>query len=249
MSDRYKNDPDLEFLRQCSSEELDIVVSILIADKDGKPRLTEELTMTDEYKAHHPDHHKYWEEIAAEIQCFGSNTFATVFRGGKGVYYKEVLIDVCKKMKVNFNSEASVELIEMNLLMKILTDSMERMTPEDLKKVVEDLQLKTTDFTKQAVIAALQGGVRFSGFIAYQVALIVANHVARAMVGRGLSLAANAALTRTIGAFAGPIGWVLTALWTAYDIAGPAYRITIPCVIQIAYLRASQRYKGGAKNG
>ena len=37
--------------------------------------------------------------------------------------------------------------------------------------------------------------------------------------------------------FAGPIGWLLTVIWTAIDVAGPAYRVTIPCCIQIAYMR------------
>lgn len=35
----------------------------------------------------------------------------------------------------------------------------------------------------------------------------------------------------------GPIGWAITAIWTAIDIAGAAYRVTIPAVIQVAYLR------------
>ena len=161
---------------------------------------------------------------------------------GEGVLYREFLTDACNKMKVNYNSSASVEVIEMNLLMKILTDSIEKMNTEDLRKIVEDLNLKTTDLSQQAVIAALQAGVRFSGFFAYQMALIVANQVAKALIGRGLSLAANAGLTRTISVFAGPIGWVLTGLWTLIDIAGPAYRVTIPCVIQVAFLRAKMNY-------
>jgi uncharacterized protein YaaW (UPF0174 family) len=33
------------------------------------------------------------------------------------------------------------------------------------------------------------------------------------------------------------IGWVITGLWTAIDIAGAAYRITIPAVIHVAALR------------
>jgi uncharacterized protein YaaW (UPF0174 family) len=37
---------------------------------------------------------------------------------------------------------------------------------------------------------------------------------------------------------AGPIGWVISGIWAAYDIAGPAYRVIIPCTITIAYLRS-----------
>lgn len=239
----YREDSDLVFLKDCSSEDLDTLVQILIKDKDGNERLTEELTSSERFKQHNPDHRLYWDAIAAEIQCYGSNTFVTILRGGEGVLYKEVLINACNKMKVNFNKNASVEVIEMNLLMKILTDSMENMTPEELETLVKELDLKTTNFTKQAVIAAVQAGIKFSGFAAYKVALIVANAVAKAVIGRGLSLAVNAGLARSLSILAGPIGWAITAFWTLLDIAGPAYRITMPCVVQIAFLRAKLKYK------
>ena len=239
----YRKDEDLAFLKDCTNDDLEILVAILTKDKDGDTRWTEELTANERYKSQNPDHRQYWDLIAAELQCFGANSLATMLRGGEGVLYKEVLTEACNKIKVNYNSDASVEVIEMNLLMKILTDSMENMTPEQLKEIVKDLELKTTDFSKQAVIAALQAGVRFSGFAAYQVSLIVANAVAKAVVGRGLSLAANAGLTRIIGVVAGPIGWVLTALWTVFDISGPAFRVTMPCIVQVAFLRAKMKYQ------
>lgn len=68
--------------------------------------------------------------------------------------------------------------------------------------------------------------------------MIVANAVSKSLLGRGLAMASNAALTRWLSIFAGPIGWSVTAIWTAIDIAGPAYRVTIPSVVQIAYMRA-----------
>lgn len=241
MALTYRTDKDLEFLQECSSDDLSVLVSILTKTKDGSLRLTEELTEEARYKQYYPDHSKYWNLIAAELQTFGGNTFMNKVRDG-GVPYRELLMDACNKMKVNYNSSASVEVIEMNLLMKILTDSIEKMDTEELRAIVEDLNLKTTDLSKQAVIAALQAGVRFSGFAAYQVAVIVANQVAKMLIGRGLSVAANAGLNRTIAAFAGPIGWVLMSLWTLIAIAGPAYRITIPCVIQVAFLRAKMKY-------
>ena len=67
---------------------------------------------------------------------------------------------------------------------------------------------------------------------------------AKFLTGRGLTIAANAALTKWLSVFAGPIGWAVTALWTVIDIAGPAYRVTIPAVIQIAYMRQKPRYAG-----
>lgn len=238
----YRNDSDLEFLEEVSSLDLEVLVETLINDEDGDGRLTEELTTNDRYKSYSPDHHEYWDLIAAEIQCFGANSVVTMFRCGEGILYKEVLTDACDKMKVNYNKDASVEMIEMNLLMKILTESMQDMSTDELKEIVGDLDLNTTNYTAQAVTVALQGAVKFSGFMAYKVAVIVTNAVAKALLGHGLKIATNAALTRAIGVFAGPIGWAITGLWTAADIAGPAYRVTIPAVIQVAFLRAKLKH-------
>ncbi|RRD39578.1 DUF3944 domain-containing protein, partial [Tessaracoccus sp. OH4464_COT-324] len=83
------------------SKDLDALVYCLTHDSDGKLRYTEELTKREKYKQFHPEHNKYWDDIAGELQCFGGNTFATFFKGGKGVLYSEILNDVCEKCKVS----------------------------------------------------------------------------------------------------------------------------------------------------
>ena len=234
----YREDSDLEFLGQMKSEDLNDLVYCLTRDKDGDTRLTEELTNNELYKQYHPDHHQYWKEIAAEIQCFGANSFVTIFRGGKGVPYREVLTDVCDKLKVNYNENSSVEKIENNMLMKIIADSLEKMSPEELRDLADSVGMKNTNgITAEVLMGTFQAAFVAGGFMSYQITLIVVNAVARLLIGRGISVAGNAALTRVMAAFAGPIGWVLTGLWTAIDIAGPAYRVTIPAVIQVAALR------------
>ena len=140
----YRYDPDLEFLSKCTDEDLNDLVYCLTYDKDGSKRLTEELTLSDAYKKHHPYHSLYWEEIAAEIQCFGGNTFANIFRGGKGVLYKEVLCDVCDKMKVNYNKNSTADRIEDALLSKILEDSLEKMSPDEIRQLAAELGIQNT---------------------------------------------------------------------------------------------------------
>lgn len=243
----YRYDPDLDFLRHISSKDLDDLVYCLTHDKDGSPRLTEELTLSSEYKKHHPDHQKYWELIAAEIQCFGANTFATILRGGKGVTYREVLMDVCKKMKVNFNENSSTEVIETNLLMKILTETLDKMSPEELRELAASTGISnTSNLNAQTMSGIFQAVFRAGGFKSYQLTVIIVNAVLKALIGRGLSLAGNVALTRTVAILTGPIGWIITGAWTAIDIAGTAYRVTIPAVIQVAALRQKHLYANQA---
>lgn len=239
----YRYDSDLEFLGQCASKDLGDLVYCITHDKDGSARLTEELTATAVYKRHNPDHHQYWELIAAEIQCFGANSFATIFRGGKGVPYKEVLTDVCEKMKVNFNKDSSVEVIEQNLLMKILKDSLEKMSTAEVRQLAESLGVKNFNVvTAETLVGGFQTIFKMGGFKSYQLTVIIVNAVMKALIGRGLSFAATGTLMRAASVLTGPIGWAITGIWTAVDLAGTAYRVTIPAVIQVAFLRQKIKY-------
>ena len=230
-------DKDLLFLRNADNCDLKVLVDYETKTKKGKTRWTEELTTTVNYKLFYPDRLQLMiEDIAEELQRYGGNTFINILRG-HGVEYRELLIDVCKRLKVNFNKESSIEMIEYNLLQKILLDSLENMTIEELKNILDEMNIPTQGYGKQAFVAALQMAIKRGGFSAYKIAVIVANAISRALIGRGLTIAANAAITRWLSVFAGPIGWTVTAIWTAIDIAGPAYRVTIPSVVQIAYMR------------
>lgn len=233
----YRTDFDLEFLGDIKSTDLDDLVYCLTHDRDGEIRLTEELTYSDAYKLHYPNHNKYWELIAAELQCFGANSFVTMFRGGKGVLYREVLMDVCDKLKVNYNKDAKTSFIEDNLLLKILRDALEKMSPEDLKALAKEFNVDDINYSAEALLGVFQAIFRAGGFKSYQLTLIVANAISRALLGKGLTLATNASLVKTMSILTGPIGWVITGAWTLIDIAGPAFRVTLPAVIQIAVLR------------
>jgi hypothetical protein len=85
--------------------------------------------------------------------------------------------------------------------------------------------------TRPAIPAAL--------ITAVHVSVIVANAVAHALLGHGLSFAANAALTKGVSIFAGPPGWCLVAFLTAQSVASEAYRVTIPAVVQVAMIRSA----------
>lgn len=106
---KYIEDKDLSFLKNVESSDLNNLVKILTNTK------TEELTKRDIYKEFYPEHNHYWEEIASELQYFGGNTIANIFRR-KGVLYSEILKDVSKTLGVKIKNELSIENIEKKLL-------------------------------------------------------------------------------------------------------------------------------------
>lgn len=232
---------DLEFLPVAENDDLLILTDYITRHKNGTVRFTQRLPQSFvhsvEYQIFYPDKLSHMaNKIGDELRKYGGNSIVNVFRG-EGPGYKTILIDVCKKLKVNFNKKSSVEVIELNLLQRILINSFENMTIEELRDFAKENGIPIQTYTKQALIASIQILIKHGGFSSYKIAVIVANSVAKALLGRGLSFAANAGLTKWLSVIAGPIGWTATIIWTAIDVAGPAYRVTIPAVIQIAYMR------------
>lgn len=240
----YRADNDLSFLAKCSNDDLELLASLITHDpKDGSLRWSETLSGSAEYKRHYPDHQKYWPSIAAEVQTFGANSFASLFRRGKGVMYREILCDVCDKMKVNYSKNASTENIEINMLLKVLEKSLSEMSTDELKEFASSMEIELTNPTPELILMAVQASIRISGFAAYKLAVIVVSTVAKSLLGRSLPFVAYAMLTRSMSVLAGPIGWVLSSLWLATDMAGPAYRVTIPACMLIAYMRQKALYQ------
>ena len=222
-------------LRKCSDDDLEPLVKFI------KKASTETLSDSYGYSTYYPKHSMYVDQIAHHIRLFGGNSIPNFFRD-EGPSYKEIVQGVAKKLKVEYGPYEAVEQVEMKILIDMLKRSFDQMGARERDEIIkafekagaENLDFRT-GFPAAAILAQI--GVRMSGFLAYQIAVIVANSVAKAVLGHGLKLATNATLTRLIGVFAGPIGWITTVLWTAIDIAGPAYRVTIPCVCHVAYLR------------
>ena len=240
----YREDVNLKFLAEMESKELDDLVYCLVYDKDGEKRWSEELSGNDKYKNYYPDHRRYWQEIAAEIQCFGANSFMTILRFGQGVLYEEVLEDVASKLGVKFLKSDSVREREQKVLLHLLQKSFNEMSEEERKNFAQEFNITNLyTYTPEALTGAFQIIFRAGGFQSYKLTLIVANSVMKAIFGRGLTLAGNAALMRIASVATGPIGWAVLGLWTALDIAGPAYRVTIPAVIQVALLREQLKAK------
>lgn len=181
--------------------------------------------------------------LAEELRLFGGNAIANMLRGGRGVQYREILCDVADHLKVNYNAKADVGEIEIGVMTKVLEKSLEDMSEEDKKKLFDELGVSYSAGAGSMSAAALIVAARASGFGIYKLTVIVANAIAKALLGRGIPVVVMAPWLRGISILTGPVGWALTALWTAFDPAAPAYRVTVPCVVQLAYMRQKAAVK------
>ena len=97
------SDKDLRFLNECTNEELDVLVKIIL------DRFSQMLSVDEKYKKYAPNHKMYVEAIEKEIIDFGTTggMIKNDLFGAKP--YREIVYDVCKKMEVSVDSGASIE--------------------------------------------------------------------------------------------------------------------------------------------
>jgi uncharacterized protein YaaW (UPF0174 family) len=229
------DDELLILISSADMEELDLLVDYITDSGKGRIALAKDVCaalVSGKQEQRYTQHLRRM--IIRELQLFGGNSIVNLFRQ-RGVVYDEIVSDVLAHLGGSFSKTDPVESKELKIIEKVMTQAWERMSEAERAEVQMNLGLQIGP--GPAALAALQAAIKLGGFASYKVSLYMVNALAKALLGRGLSFAANATVARTLGVIAGPIGWAVTGIWTVYDLASPAYRLTVPCVLQIAYMR------------
>jgi len=232
------NDRDLQFIAASETEDIDVLIDHLTDSGAGRVSMASSTTRAlYGSKGESPPSPYITGLIVEELQRFGGNSLVNLFRGGSGVPYSEIVRDVADHVGANHAKTQTTESIEGALLLKVLEQSLAGMSEDQrrdiLSAVMPDHGLGAAPLTSEALLHIL----RSTRFSQYRLAAILAGATTTALLGRGLSAGATAGFSRSLPALFGPIGWTIAALWTAFDLASPAYRVTVPCVIHIAYMR------------
>ncbi len=224
-------DKDLVFLSSRSNDELQAIADILVFDAKGRKLLLETLSKRKSYVANYPNNMKdVLPDIVDELQRCGGNKIRNLLRG-HGVSYRELLMDVCKKVNVNFHKDNTTELIERYLLQKMLATAAEKMTDEDVKHISNKFN-KAEDLKNvlSSSKIALPLMIRMTSIILVNISKQIGSKVLAGTI-------AKFAGGRLMSMLAGPVGWAIGGIWTTYDLLGPSYKRMLPAAITIAYYR------------
>lgn len=159
--------------------------------------------------------------LVRELQHFGGNTFVNLFRRN-GVSYSEIVDDVASHLKMKVQADASVEEKEALIIDCVFTSSWKKMSDDERRQILRGMGISASVSLDIPV---------------WQKAVLVANGLAQTTAGKVLPLIAGLGIGRVLGVLTGPVGLAITGLYTAYDISNPAFRVTLPCVVQIAWIR------------
>ena len=232
-------DFDLQFLQFCNNDDLLSLGNIIMYDNKGKIRLNENLSTSDNYLACYPDKMVgMWKDIAAELQSYGGNTILNHFRG-HGPSYESIVRNVCKRLRVsNILIHDTAEEMEQKLLIHVSKKAIGELDESQARAIMDECGIRNFERSKAGLIAALVALQIVNRRLFLFVIETVMEMVSRILIGRGIMYMGMGIFSRGLGVLFGPIGWILMGGWAVWDILGPAYRVTIPAVIQVAYMRA-----------
>lgn len=229
MKINYLEDEDLSFLHQCSEEHLATFTHILTHNENGKPRLSSTLLRNEIFQAMegHPERYRRnWQLIAGELQHFGGDSIANTLRR-HGKFYREILLDVCKRLKVKADEHTSTLEIEQQLLEHFLEHSWKKMDDQQKADFFTAVECRVKE-QKELLPHLLQTHKLTQGvshLLDARLTKILRTHAAVSVIGHGLVRGAG---------LGGPLGAAFNGVKA---VSGSAYRVTIPAVLHIACLR------------
>lgn len=152
-------------------------------------------------------------------------------------HYLEIVRDVANRFHVKWDENDSEQIIESRLLAEIFQQSWEKMSDKDKIALNEAFGQSAVD--GERLSQALIDGT-FYDLLPATGYLVIWN-VARLVAAAAAREAGIFTLESLMGGFMaellGPIGVVAGVVILLTSLAGPAYRKTIPTVIQVAYIR------------
>lgn len=174
-------------------------------------------------------------ELVTAIRAAGSHSLGGIKN------YDEIVINVAKKMKVNTNDPNLKDELGLELLIvqRVFREYFDKLSPEEranMEREIAKLGMKMADFNKLFLKASAGALVNILAIVNGRVLWQVLSRILATIMTR---YAAGAAAYRAIGAFwaAVPVVNALFGAWLVWDLLGPAYRKTIPAVVQIGLLR------------
>lgn len=161
----------------------------------------------------------------------------TVRQADPYVPYREVVLDVGKKVKAKCKGAEDDAAIERAIIVSTLSKALKKASPEERARLLKDLDARSRKLGKGAGGAA---GVlvvaNLSGFGLYVAASSVLGAVTSA-VGVTLPFAAYTGMSGTIATLIGPVGWAALLLGGVIFFGRVDFKKTVPAAIAIAAVR------------
>jgi uncharacterized protein YaaW (UPF0174 family) len=186
------------------------------------------------------------EAIVAEVLRYGSHTVGGRLGAAKRAYL-QLVCDVLQELKLPEIPAQGIQALELRVVRYVLDSEFDRLPPDRQEVLLEHF------FAGGFFVDGLRGydalhplmtqvGPEQRQLSAGKIGRTVRRAGGRELTRRARSMAMKAALKVVIRGFAAPVQWAMTA----WDWLGPAYRVTVPVICYLAFLRHRHPEVGAA---
>jgi uncharacterized protein YaaW (UPF0174 family) len=254
----YSPAADDDAVRQAKTGPLSEVLGAMDRNTELEPLLVQSLKVSE-------DKVKGMTRHGLEVAVFRELGEAASYSipGASVPAYDDIVRIVARKLSLPIRAELRTEDLERAILFKVMERALDRMSEEERAKLTAEVQASLTQrgIERQVTYKELLGFVKFTamdvggtvGTLAMSasgLAGAVGFNLLQYLVLKGIVITSGywAATTAVLGlgmggmmltvaGAAGPIGASLVLLYTAYSLAGPAFRKLIPVICVIAAKR------------
>jgi uncharacterized protein YaaW (UPF0174 family) len=187
------------------------------------------------------------ELVDKQIRYYGSSDLAylrrALFEDDAGVASLEIIEDVCTKLKVRIKKGGSLETRMERLVYAVVEEELVNKSPEELTEAFKDIGVGNAEINtiiehlkKNAKVAVLPVLIEVLG---PKIALGVIETIIVSLLAQIVGKEAAKQLVRELAKrnpwinSLGPVLWVISGVWLAYDMQGPAFRKTVPIALYL----------------
>lgn len=247
---KFREDTDLSVLALSGHKDLEKLARVLTHDtSDGEKRHAQELLGDPSYKEaiQKGDLRLAWKSIAAELQAYGGdsviNAVRSLTKGYTGVTYREIVADICERLKLQFKPSDDIKGLEDQLLVGLILSQKDKFHAEDLAKIMEEVargvgldaslqqDLKYDELIKRITTDAK------TSYLASLVAPAIASAAFPFLTGLTLPIVLEVVASRLGGLVFPMVGTVAAVASTMTLVTSPAFRVTLPAVLEVIRIR------------
>lgn len=234
-------------INKCTREDLNYLSEILdsyLSFTDDKKR-KELLTASYSYAQSRT---QLIELIDKQIKYYGSSDIAYLKRAffgeDGGLEANEIVEDVCSKLKVNIKLGGSTESRLERLANSIVEKELLSKTPKELAAAFKGMGIG--DFDRNLIIDHIKNNGKVAVLpillqvLGPKITLGIIETIIISLITQIIGREAAKQLIKElikrnpwINAL-GPVLWVLSGMWLAFDLQGPAYRKTVPICLYLS---------------
>lgn len=187
------------------------------------------------------------ELIDKQIKYYGSSDVAYIKReildGDGSVSAKEIVEDVCDKLKVNIKLGGSTESRLERLVNAVVEKELLSKTPEELSSEFKDMGVGDVD--RELILEHLKNNGKVAilpilvQVLGPKITLGIIETIIVSLIAQIIGREAAKQLVKELMKrnpwinVLGPILWTLSGVWLAFDLQGPAYRKTVPICLYL----------------